>query len=259
MAITHRALAAAFRALHVPGKPIILTNVYDAASARAVADIPATKALATASYAVASAVGTTDDDLSLEQNLAAVSTIAPFAKERGLPLSVDFQDGYGDRLEEGVEKLLAYGVVGINLEDFDKVAQKIIPLETAAERVKRAVAVAKKTGVDDFVVNARTDSLLHGGTVTEAISRGKAYLAAGATTVFVLGGTAPAGWLSKEEVAELVRAFDGKLNIGFKRAPGRLTVKELTELGVARLSIGPTLQMAAMKALKAEAETILSG
>lgn len=259
MAITHRALATAFRGLHVPGKPIILTNVYDAASARAVADIPATRALATASFAVAAAVGTTDDDLSLEQNLSTVSAIAPVAKERGLPLTVDFQDGYGDRLEEGIEKLLTHGVVGINLEDFDNVAQKLIPAETAAERVKRAVAVAKKNGIDDFVVNARSDPLLHGGTVAEVISRGKAYLAAGATTVFVIGGTAPAASLTKDEITELVRAFDGKVNIGFKGGPGRLTVKELTELGVARLSIGPSLQFVAMKALKEEAEKILSG
>jgi 2-methylisocitrate lyase-like PEP mutase family enzyme len=247
MAVTQRALATAFRALHIPGKPIILTNVYDAASARAIAEIPASRALATASYAVAVAAGST------------VQAVATVAKERGLPLTVDFQDGYGDRLEEGIEKLLTHGVVGINLEDFDKVEQKLIPVETAAERVKRVLAVAKKNGVDDFVVNARTDSLLHSGTIPEAITRGKAYLAAGATTIFVLGGTAPAGGMTKDEVTELVRAFDGKLNVGFKSAPGRLTVKELSELGVARISLGPTLQFVAMKALKDEAEKVLSG
>jgi 2-methylisocitrate lyase-like PEP mutase family enzyme len=253
MAAAHRALSTAFRALHVPGKPLILTNVYDAASARAVADIPATRALATASYAVASAAGTTDDDLTMEQNLAAVSVIAPIAKAKGLPLTVDFQDGYGDKLEEGIEKLLGHGVVGINLEDFDNVGQKFFPIETAAERVKRVLAVAKKNGIDDFVVNARADPLLHGGTIAEVISRGKAYLDAGATTIFVLGGAS-----TKDEVTELVQAFDGRVNIGFKRAPGRLTIKDLVELGVARISIGPSLQLVAMKHLKEEAEAILS-
>jgi 2-methylisocitrate lyase-like PEP mutase family enzyme len=56
----------------------------------------------------------------LETNLNAVRAISPVAKEFGLPLSVDWQDGYGDRLEEGIEKLLQLGVVGINLEGCDK-------------------------------------------------------------------------------------------------------------------------------------------
>lgn len=258
MATTHRALATAFRALHVPGKPLILTNVYDGASAKAVADIPATRALASASFAVAAAAGTSDDGMTLEQNLAAVSAIASVARERGLPLTVDFQDGYGDRLEEGVEKLLAHGVVGLNIEDYDKISHTFIPVETAAERVKKVIAVAKKNGVDDFVVNARADPFLHGGTISEVITRGKAYLAAGAASVFVLGSSNPTG-ITKEEVAELVKAFDGRLNLGFKRAPGRLTVKDLSELGVHRISIGPSLQIVAMKHLKEEAEAILSG
>jgi 2-methylisocitrate lyase-like PEP mutase family enzyme len=258
MAMSHRALATAFRALHVSGKPIVVTNCYDAISAKTIAEIPSTRALATASFAIATAAGTSDDDMTLDINLAAVSGIAKVAKECGLPLTVDFQDGYGDRLEEGIEKLLAHGVVGVNIEDWDKVAQKLIPPETAAERVRRVLTVTKKHGIDDFVVNARADSMLHGGTLSDALTRGKAYLDAGATTVFLLGGTSPAGGMSKEEVTEAVRALDGKVNIGFKLAPGRMSVKELGDLGVSRISIGPTLQFAAMKALKEEAEKILA-
>ena len=258
MAISHRALATAFRALHVPGKPIIVTNCYDAISAKTIADIPSTRALATASYAIAAAAGSTDDDMTLETNLAAVSGIAKVAKERGLPLTVDFQDGYGDRLEEGIEKLLAHGVVGVNIEDWDKAAQKFIPIETAADRVKRVLTVTKKHGIDEFVVNARADSMLHGESLSDALTRGKAYLAAGATTIFVLGGTNPAGGMSKEEVTEAVRALDGKVNIGFKLDPARLSIKELSDLGISRISVGPTLQFVAMKALKEEAEKILA-
>ena len=259
MAVTQSALATAFRALHVPGKPIILTNIYDAASARAVTEIPASRAMATASWAVAVAAGSTDDGLTLETNVAAVSVVAELAKKSGLPLTVDFQDGYGDRLEEGIEKLLSHGVVGINLEDFDRATRKLLLIEKAVERVKIVLAVAKKKGVDDFVVNARADPLLHGGTIPECITRGKAYLAAGATTVFVLGGTGSANIMTKDEISELVKAFDGKLNVGLKLAPGNLTAKELSGLGVARISLGPELQFAAMKALKDEAEKVLGG
>src|SRR5271169_2721476 len=118
-------LATTLRSLHIPGRPIILTNVYDAVSARAIAAIKGTQALATASYAVAAAAGLADKEMTLETNLAAVRAIAPVAKEYGLPLTIDWQDGYGERLEEGIEKLLDLGVVGINLEDCNKETEKL--------------------------------------------------------------------------------------------------------------------------------------
>jgi 2-methylisocitrate lyase-like PEP mutase family enzyme len=251
-------LATTLRKFHIPGKPIILTNIYDAASANAIAALPQVTALATASYAVALAAGVADDGMTLETNLAAVRAVSTVAKKHGLPLTIDWQDGYGDRLEEGIEKILDLGVVGINMEDCDKETQKMHPTSVAAERVKRALAVAKKRGVPDFVVNARTDALIWGGTVDEAIERGMAYLAAGATTIFVWGGSVRGG-VTKKEAIKLTKAFDGKLNVSLKMqaGEGNLTVKELAKIGVARISIGPALQFAAMKTLADEAEKLL--
>jgi len=252
---TQSTLATTLRSFHIPGRPIILTNVYDAATARAIAALKGTQVLATASYAVAAAAGFTDNEMTLETNLAAVRAIAPVANEYRLPLTIDWQDGYGERLEEGIEKLLDLGVVGINLEDFDRERQKMYSTEEAVARVKRALAVAEKRGVPDFVVNARADVLLQGGLIDEAIARGKAYLAAGATTVFVLGGSVHS--ITRSEVEQLTRAFDGKLNFGLRIGPGQLTVKELADIGVARLSIGPRLQLIGMKAMADEAEKLL--
>ena len=249
-------LATTFRKFHIPGKPILLINIYDAVTARAVAELPRTRALATASYAVALAAGVTDDDMTMETNLAAVTAVAGVAKEKGLPLSVDWQDGYGSRLEEGIEKLLDNGVVGINLEDCDKSTQKMIAVDDAADRVRRVLAVAKKRGVDDFVVNARTDILDHDGPVSEADTRGRAYLAAGATTVFVWGGSIRGG-VTKKEVIELSEAFDGKLNVSLKTAPGNLTAQDLAQIGVARLSIGPALQFVVADVFAREAEKLM--
>ena len=141
-------------------------------------------------------------------------------------MTVDWQDGYGDRLEEGIGKLVELGVVGINLEDCQKETEEIYPIKEATERVKRVLAVAKEHGVADFVVNARADSILRGGVISEVIERGKAYLAAGATTVFVLGS------ISREEFKQLSSAFEGRLNVGLRIAKGHLTVKELSEMGV---------------------------
>ncbi|KAH8659214.1 PEP phosphonomutase-like protein [Tricladium varicosporioides] len=249
-------LATSFKALHKPGSPIILLNVYDAVTAKAVAELPTTKALASASYAVAAAAGLEDDDLTFEINLHAVRGISKIAKQYNLPLTVDWQDGYGERLEEGIEKLLELGVVGINLEDYDKEKKVMMPVDVAAKRVGRVLDVARKKGLSDFVVNGRCDVLLHGGSIGEAIERGLAYLGAGATTTFVWGG-GKRGGMTREEATELSKALGGRLNISMKLAPGMLTAKDLAEIGVARISVGPQLQFVAVKAVADEATRIL--
>lgn len=99
---TRNAIAVKLKSLHKPGQPLVLTNVYDILSARAVAPLANCHALATASYAVARAHGTEDDDMTLETNLSAVRGIVAVAKEFGKPLTVDIQDAYGKRLEESI-------------------------------------------------------------------------------------------------------------------------------------------------------------
>ncbi|CRG89738.1 hypothetical protein PISL3812_06777 [Talaromyces islandicus] len=244
-----------FKQLHKPGQPLVLANVYDGISAREVAKSPTSKALATASYAIAQAHNTTDDDLDLETNLRACKTIADVAREFQKPLTVDLQDGYGDRLEEAVSRLVKMGVVGINLEDYDKTARELYSVETATARIRQALAAAAAQGLTNFVVNARCDGLLHGRDLSEVISRGKAYLAAGATTVFVWGRRSRT--TSRQEVETLVEAFGGKLNVSLKASKDRLSIKQLAEIGVARISTGPLLQFMAMKYYGREARTLL--
>ena len=246
--------AQSFKALHKTGDPVILTNVYDLLSAEAVAALPDSKALATASYAVARAAGSTDDDMTLETNLAAVKLIAKAASAAKKPLTVDIQDGYGPQLEEAINALIDVGVVGINLEDVDKATQAFHSKEEAASRIQRVLAVAKSRNVPDFVINARCDTLVKGGTLDETIERGRAYLAAGATTVFVWGGSARG--VGKDEVAKLVEAFDGRLNVSLK-INGGLSIGELKKLGVQRISIGPALQFHAMAAYADAAAALL--
>jgi 2-methylisocitrate lyase-like PEP mutase family enzyme len=116
--------AQTLKALHQRfNKPLVLANVYDILTARAVAELPSCEALATASYAVARAAGTTDDDMTLDINLAAVQGIAAVAREFNKPLTADVQDGYGAQLELAIGKLLDLGVAGVNLEDCDKVSR----------------------------------------------------------------------------------------------------------------------------------------
>jgi len=106
------------------------------------------------------------------------------------------------------------------------------------------------------VVNARCDSLMKGGTLEDTISRGRAYLEAGATTIFVMGG--PQRGTRTEEVVKLTEAFQGRLSVTYIIVmAGGLSVKELKEIGVARISVGPQLMMVAMGHLAEKAKCML--
>lgn len=247
------ARALQLRQLHTPGKPIVFANVYDAATAKIVASNPASAALATASFAIAAVHGLDDDDLDLETNVNAVKQIAAVAVQHGKPLSVDLQDGYGSRLEEAIEAVIAAGASGCNLEDRDNETGKLFPLDEAVDRVRRALAAAAKAGVPNFVVNARTDAIAFYNDIDDAITRGKAYLDAGATTTFVWGG--PRGGLTREEVIKLSDAFGGRLNV--IAAENGLTIQELANIGVARISVGPRLWRKARAAFEDGANELL--
>jgi 2-methylisocitrate lyase-like PEP mutase family enzyme len=259
-------LAVKFRKLHVPGEPLVLTNVYDAATASIIAEHPSTKAIATASYAVAASQGIADEKLTLSQNLATVRSIATVLKPHGdglprIPFTVDIQDGYED-VAATIKEIIALGAVGCNLEDFDNANNRLRPMSQAVERIHLAMQAARDAGVPDFVINARTDVLLkhdgaNGGSIEDAIERGKAYLEAGACTVFVWGGSARGG-VSKEEIQRLVEAFDGRLNVKMNLQEGYLTPREIKEIGVARISLGPELYRAAMTAFKEKADAVLA-
>lgn len=248
-------IATHFRTLHKPGNPLVLTNVYDAATASIVVSLPNAKAVATASYAIAATEGVYDDDMTKEQNLAAIKKIAAVVVPKNLPLTADLQDGYED-IQDTIRQVIALGVVGCNIEDVDSKARKLRTFEDAVARVKLAVEAAKEAGVPDFAINARTDVLAHGGSIEDAIARGKAFLAAGANTVFVWGGPSGRG-VSRDEVTKLVAALDGRLNVILRVAEGFLTVAELREIGVARISVGPGLYLIAMNAYKDAAEKLL--
>jgi 2-methylisocitrate lyase-like PEP mutase family enzyme len=190
----------------------------------------------------------------LDSHLVAISKIATVAKQFDKPLTVDIRDGYGDSLEQAIGSLIDLGVVGVNLEDCDK-HNKLYPPDVAAERIKRAITIARHKGLPDFVVNARCDVLVYGGAIPKSLSAGRNTFAAGATTVFVWGRKRG---LSSQEVRILVKEFDGRLNVGPSHKPDALTIPQIRELGVARISIGPTLLIKTMRMLQKEADKILT-
>ncbi|KAF8981968.1 hypothetical protein BGZ46_002022 [Entomortierella lignicola] len=254
-ATNQNSIAAHFRSLHQPGNPLILGNVYDAASASIIASIPSAKAVATASFAIAATEGVQDNDMTRDQNLAAIKKIASVVLPKNLPLTADLQDGYED-IKDTIKQAIALGVVGCNIEDVDCKAYKLRTIDDSVHRIKLALEAAKEAGVPEFAINARVDALCFGGTIDDAIERGKAYLAAGANTVFVWGGPSGRG-VSRDELKKLVGALDGRLNVILKFGEGYLTVAELREIGVARISVGPGLFRIALNAYKEAAEALL--
>lgn len=246
-------LAKTLKALHVPGDPLLLANVWDAASASLVATQPSCKAIATASYSIAATQGVDDNDMTLDQNLAGIRNVVAGLNKAGkmhdLPLTADLQDGYEDP-GETVRNAVALGVVGCNLEDVNNKTHQLRTLEDSVERVRKVLSAASEAGVPDFVVNARTDVLGYDGNIQDVIERGRRFLEAGATTVFVWG---VGKWDIKDhEVREMVSAFGGKLAV----QPGSLGVEKLVAAGVSRISVGPALWRKSMSAIVPEAESL---
>ncbi|KAH6893147.1 phosphoenolpyruvate phosphomutase-domain-containing protein [Thelonectria olida] len=254
------------KALHVPSSPVVFTNVWDTTSFNTVVslndgDSKPVKAIATASYAIAANNGINDPDLTLEQNLQAIAKIAALAKAAGLPLSADLQDGYGDKIATAVTRAVELGAVGANIEDSVPATSQMVGIDEQVQRYKTALKAAADAGCPDFVLNARCD-LFHfvdGGEalLDEAIARGKAYLAAGATTVFYWGG--PGRGLRTAWVERLVKELDGRVAVILGPFPNLLTVAELAKIGVARISVGPSLYRIATEAIRQAAGKLLSG
>jgi len=220
------------RSLHVPGTPLIVTNVWDAITARVVSEAPGVTALASASHAVSFAHGVEDGEgLTVDEAIAAAKVIIDAVD---LPVSVDFEKGYApdaSGVEANVTRLIEAGAAGINIEDSVGAAKApLFPIEEAAARVAAARAAADKTGVP-LVINARVDTLAGGGEWDDAVARANAYLEAGADVIFFLGlGT-------EELVTKALAEVNGKISV--IGTPDGVPLAKLAELGVSRVSFGP--------------------
>jgi 2-methylisocitrate lyase-like PEP mutase family enzyme len=216
------------RSLHVPGHPLILTNVWDAVTARIVAGVPGVRAIASASHSVSYAHGVPDGEgLTVEQALATARLIVDAVD---LPVTIDFEKGYSPDVagvKHNVSRLIETGAVGLNLEDSDS-STSLFDVDVATERV--AAARAAGTSVP-IVINARVDALVRGGDWHDMVRRANSYLGAGADVVFVLG-------LGREDlVKRALDEIDGKVSVGV--GDRSVSLSRLAELGVSRVSFGP--------------------
>src|ERR1017187_1344716 len=237
-----------FRALHIPGKPLILFNIWDAGGAKAVTRGGA-KAIATGSWSVANANGFADGEF-IPLALA-IDNLRRIVGATDLPVTIDLESGYGDTSEvvgETIGLAIDAGAVGCNLEDSFPANGRLRETVDQGDRIRRARQTADAANIR-FFINARTDiffqrspELHDDAMVVEAIERARAYAEAGADGLF-----AP-GLADITLIARLAEASPLPLNImvGDATPP----VRALAEHGVARVSHGPRPYLVAMKALE---------
>jgi 2-methylisocitrate lyase-like PEP mutase family enzyme len=235
------------RDLHVPGDPLVLPNAWDAASARLV-EAAGFPAVATSSNAMADVLGYPDGERAPVQDVLAA--VARIVQAVNVPVTVDFERGYGLAPAELVERLAATGAVGMNLEDSDPATGELVNAAEQALFLASVRSAATAAGVD-LVINARTDSFVRRAgspqdQLAASVDRGTRYLEAGADCVY------PIGAAGSGAVRALVEGLPGPVNVGYAGNPA--TLGELAALGVARVSFGPRLQ----RSLYGQFTTLLS-
>jgi 2-methylisocitrate lyase-like PEP mutase family enzyme len=237
-----------FRALHIPGKPFVLFNIWDAGGANAVAAGGA-KAIATSSWSVAHANGFSDgEQIPL---ILAIENLRRIVQATDLPVTIDLESGYGDSPEavgETIGLAINTGGAGCNLEDSFPANGKLRKTIDQVDRIRRTRQTADAAGIP-FFINARTDVFFQrppaehdDAMVTEAIERARAYAEAGADGIF-----AP-GLVDLTLISRLARASPLPLNIMV--GDGTSPLRVLAEHGVARVSYGPGPYLLAMKSLE---------
>lgn len=226
---------AEFRALHRPGDPFVLANVWDRGTARMLESLGA-KALATSSAALAFTLGrpdggtvTRDESLTHAEDLVAAV---------GVPVQGDFENGFGadpETCAETVRLAAEAGLAGICLEDTDLPGTAPYDFDLSVERI-RAAAAAARALPRDFVLTARADGVMLGSySFDEALRRARAFEAAGADCLYV----PHPGTIA--ELERLCAALAAPVNVLMAGPWTRYGREDLAPTGVARISLGSSL------------------
>jgi 2-methylisocitrate lyase-like PEP mutase family enzyme len=229
-----------FQALHVPGRPLLLPNPWDAGTARVLAQL-GFAALATTSSGYAGTLGRLDGGVTRDE---AIRHAASIVAAVDVPVSADLEDGFGAdpaAVADTVTAAVAAGLAGCSVEDFTRDRDEpIYELARAADRVAAAAAAAHSG--PGLVLTARAENHLRGRPdLADTIARLQAYQQAGADVLY-----AP-GLAAIDDIRRVVAAVDRPVNVLI--VPGGPTVAELAAAGVARVSVGGAFSLVALGAL----------
>ncbi|WP_432728784.1 isocitrate lyase/PEP mutase family protein [Variovorax sp. W6] len=241
-----------FRALHEQGC-FVIPNPWDTGSARFLEGL-GFKALATTSSGFAWSQGHADGAMSREHILAHLRELV---EASDLPVNADFENGFAadaQGVAESVSLAVEMGVAGLSIEDSTgNAADPLFPVDVAVERLRTARKAIDASGVDVLLVGRAENFFVGRPDLDDAIARLKAYANAGADCLY-----AP-GIKTREQIAAVVAAAGGKPVNLLVGAPSELTMKDIAELGVRRVSVGGGLARAAWGGFIRAARTLAEG
>jgi 2-methylisocitrate lyase-like PEP mutase family enzyme len=246
-----------FLKFHHDKEILVLLNSWDIGSSKLI-EACGYKAIATTSMGIAASLGYPDSQvIQLSEMIEAITGIVHGVQ---VPVTVDIEAGYGKNLNEiidSVKKIIATGIVGINIEDSIDLNPVLIDEMEFCERISAIRALSDSLGFH-LVINARTDSFYTSSCspqekLSESIKRGNKYREAGADCIFI-----QPVW-EKEMISTLVKEINAPINILSNPAIGAglaPSVRELQDLGVARLSLGSSLMKATLALIKKVADEL---
>lgn len=246
--------AITLRKLHLAARPLVIGNAWDAASAR-IFELAGFLAIGTTSAGIAFSRGYPDgqhipSDLMIE-------AVAQICRIASVPVTADMEAGYGnspEKIERITKAVIQAGAVGMNLEDGTGDPTKpLADLPLQLEKLRAVKEASANAGIE-IVLNARTDAYLHRRPAAqkfeETLRRSEAYLSAGADCIFIIGLS------DRQIISDFVKRLKCPINILV--TAGSPTIKELRDLGVARVSFGSSPMRATLALLQQIAGEILT-
>lgn len=246
--------SSAFLQMHLSGETFVMANAWNAGSAVLLQE------------AGFKAIGTTSAGIAFERALPDYACALPFCtaleqtrkivESVDLPVSMDSENGYGhspETVHTNMLQIAESGVAGASLEDFSGSKEiGMYDLEVAVERVRAAKQAALDSD-DPFVLTARSECYLcrHPDPFAESVKRVNLYREAGADCLYVPGIT------DIETIKRLVAEVDGPVSVVMGLAGKPMSVAELQDVGVARISIGGSLARATLGLIRRAAREIL--
>jgi len=254
---TQKEKAELFLQYHQDKEILVLLNSWDIGSSKLI-EACGYKAIATTSMGVAASLGYPDCQIITLSEIIQVTTGIVSAVK--VPVSVDIEAGYGNNLDEiteSVKKIIATGIVGVNIEDSLDLSPVLIDETEFCERISAIRELSDSLGFH-LVINARTDSFYTSSgslkeKLSESIKRGNKYREAGADCIFVQPVS------DKETISTLVKEINAPINILANPTIGAgvtPSINELQDLGVARVSLGSGLMKATLALIKKVADEL---
>lgn len=237
-----------FRALHVPGTPLLMPNPWDAGSARLLASL-GFQALATTSSGHAATLGRLDGQVSSAE---AIEHAAVLVAAVDIPVSADLESGFGNDPQDVADTIAAaasVGLAGCSIEDYS--GDPEVGLYDVAVAAERVAAAADAAG--GMVLTARAENFLRerDPDLADVIARLQAYQEAGADVLYAPGLADPG------DITRVVAAVDRPVNV--LAWPGLGSVPQLAAAGVARISVGGAFAYVALAALASAGRELLAG